>query len=366
MGETPMRRRLLRLFAIATLVAGAFCAALAIPDARAQRIPPEGREIIDNMSRSERRAFRKLDREERRAYILNLLKKRGIVVEPPKETGGDEKRRGPNPKVLATIDGYLPPTAITPEVRMMVGKNSGGDKDRAVEIQKARGVTETGLTPDFIDGGDCPEIDSETWAIDYSHKRAWAALHKGIDIPQPEGTPIRAVADGTVVGKFENRRNRKGIEIMLRDTPEQTGLPFWTYSQYTHMLAMSPLSIGEKVRMGDEVGQTSNTGKMGRRVRRDALHFAILYAGAGLVGGWPLRRAERRVLDGPQRLLPDERPVRFEIAGGTRRGRKENPRSLYAERRRLRAGRYQTYLALHVRIKGFFGKQLTGTHKVLL
>jgi len=273
-----MRRRLLRLFAIATLVAGAFCAALAIPDARAQRIPPEGREIIDNMSRSERRAFRKLDREERRAYILNLLKKRGIVVEPPKETGGDEKRRGPNPKVLATIDGYLPPTAITPEVRMMVGKNSGGDKDRAVEIQKARGVTETGLTPDFIDGGDCPEIDSETWAIDYSGKRAWAALHKGIDIPQPEGTPIRAVADGTVVGKFENRRNRKGIEIMLRHTPEQTGLPFWTYSQYTHMLAMSPLSIGEKVRMGDEIGQTSNTGEMGRRVRRDALHFAILYA----------------------------------------------------------------------------------------
>ena len=30
--------------------------------------------------------------------------------------------------------------------------------------------------------------------------------------------------------------------------------------------------------MGDEIGKTANTGKMGKRVRRDALHFAILYS----------------------------------------------------------------------------------------
>ena len=30
--------------------------------------------------------------------------------------------------------------------------------------------------------------------------------------------------------------------------------------------------------MGQEIGKTSNTGKMGRRLRRDALHFAILYS----------------------------------------------------------------------------------------
>jgi hypothetical protein len=81
-----------------------------------------------------------------------------------------------------------------------------------------------------------------------------------------------------VVGKFENEGNRKGIEVMLRHTPEQTGLPFWTYSQYTHLLEMSPLAVGAKVKMGQEIGKTSNTGKMGRRVRRDALHFAILYS----------------------------------------------------------------------------------------
>ena len=31
------------------------------------------------------------------------------------------------------------------------------------------------------------------------------------------------------------------------------------------------------MKMGQEIGRTANTGKMGRRVRRDALHFAILY-----------------------------------------------------------------------------------------
>ena len=75
-----------------------------------------------------------------------------------------------------------------------------------------------------------------------------------------------------------NEGNRKGIEVMLRHTPEQTGLPFWTYSQYTHLREMSPLLIGAHVEMGQEIGKTSNTGKMGRRIRRDALHLAIVYS----------------------------------------------------------------------------------------
>ena len=176
------------------------------------------------------------------------------------------------------FDGYVLPSEISTEVRMMIGKARRRNRDKAVDIQQARGAIETGLESDFIGGADCPEIDSEKWAIDYSHKRPWKALHKGVDIPQPRGTPIRAVADGMVIGKFLNERNRKGIEVTLRHTPAQTGLRFWTYSQYTHLLEMSPLPFGAKVKMGQEIGRTSNTGKMGRRIRRDALHFSILYS----------------------------------------------------------------------------------------
>ena len=176
-----------------------------------------------------------------------------------------------------SLDGFVSPEEINDDIQRLVGKYQGGRGARNVTIQKDRGVIETGLYPAFIDGGDCPGIDSEKWAIDYSHKRGnIPALHKGIDIPQPYGTPVLAVADGVVVGRFENVRNRKGIEVMLRHNPEQTWLPFWTYSQYTHLLEMSPLAIGARVRIGDEIGKTSNTGKQGRRIRRDALHFAIL------------------------------------------------------------------------------------------
>ena len=175
------------------------------------------------------------------------------------------------------LEGFVSPDGISDEIREMVGKTIG-DKDKAVAIQKARGGIETGLVPTFILAASCPKIDSEKWAIDYSNKRPGAAIHKGIDIPQPRGTPILAVSSGTVVGRFMNEGNRKGIEVMLRHTPEQTGLPFWTYSQYTHLSEMSPLVIGEVVKMGQEVGNTSNTGEMGRRIRRDALHFAILYS----------------------------------------------------------------------------------------
>ena len=176
------------------------------------------------------------------------------------------------------LDGFVTPDHIDDEIRKMVGKYRGGGGAENVAIQQARGVIETGLYPDFIGDANCPEIDSEQWAIDYSKKRKRKALHKGIDIPQPRGTPIRAVANGMVIGRFMNDGNKKGIEIMLRHTPPETGLSFWTYSQYTHLREMSPLSIGTQVKMGDEIGKTSNTGKMGRRVRRDALHFAILYS----------------------------------------------------------------------------------------
>ena len=195
--------------------------------------------------------------------------------------GSDGGGRGAVPPCTAceSMEGFIPPDRISREVRLMIGKISDrAETEMAVAVQKVRGGTETGLSAAFIGGADCPEIDSEQWAIDYSHKRPGPAIHKGVDIPQPRGTPILAVAAGTVIGKFENEGNRKGIEVMLRHAPAQTGLGFWTYSQYTHLEAMSPLAIGAAVAMGQEVGRTANTGKMGRRVRRDALHFAILYS----------------------------------------------------------------------------------------
>lgn len=176
------------------------------------------------------------------------------------------------------LDGYVQEGEVDDEIRHLVGKYRGGSGPKNVAIQKARGVIETGLEPSFIGGANCPSIDSEQWAIDYTAKRQSEALHRGVDIPQPYGTPILAVADGTVVGKFLNDGNRKGIEIVLRHTPQQTGLPFWTYSQYTHLQELPATPIGTSVKLGEKIGKTGNTGLMGARERRHALHFAVLYS----------------------------------------------------------------------------------------
>jgi hypothetical protein len=176
------------------------------------------------------------------------------------------------------LDGYIPPSAVSPILYQMVGKLEKGDKSDDVRIQKERGGIQTGTYPKFLRDARCPEIDSEKWAIDYSFKRDGAAIHKGIDIPQPKGTPVLAASSGTVIGKFRNENNRKGIEVVLRHTPEDTGLPFYTYTQYTHLLDMSPLPIGASVKMGDEIAKIWNTGKMGKKIRRTALHFAVMYS----------------------------------------------------------------------------------------
>ena len=197
-----------------------------------------------------------------------------------------------------SIEGFIDPNLIDRKIYKMLHLMGSGKKGRQqtqedVDLQKERGAIETGTKPVFYENANCGKID-EGWAIDYTPKRNNPAIHKGIDIPKPFGEPILAAADGTVIGIFENSWSAKGIEIMLRHTPEQTGLPFWTYSQYTHFDSMPNFEIGQKVSMGEDLGPTGNTGKRGkesekkkkkrkkenikRPERRPALHFAIIYS----------------------------------------------------------------------------------------
>ena len=57
----------------------------------------------------------------------------------------------------------------------MVGKNARNNYKDSTKIQVQRGVIKTGTAPSFPKVINCPLIDSEKWAIDYSGKRAGAA-----------------------------------------------------------------------------------------------------------------------------------------------------------------------------------------------
>lgn len=149
--------------------------------------------------------------------------------------------------------------------------------DPAVAIK--RGLFETGLRPRFPDGLKCRGID-ERWAISYTAKRGREAYHGGIDMPAPYGTPMIAAAAGTVVGKYRGERTLRGMEITLRHSPEDTGLPLWIYTQYAHFNEMPTQEVGQRVRMGEVLGPTGNSGLPGRsgRQRRPAIHFAVWFS----------------------------------------------------------------------------------------
>jgi len=99
-------------------------------------------------------------------------------------------------------------------------------------------------------------------------------------MPAPFGTPMIAAAAGTVVAKSAEQRSYRGIEIILRHSPEDTGLPVWTYTQYAHFDEMPSLAVGDRVRMGQALGPTGNSGfqRGGKRARRPAIHFAVWFS----------------------------------------------------------------------------------------
>jgi murein DD-endopeptidase MepM/ murein hydrolase activator NlpD len=159
----------------------------------------------------------------------------------------------------------------------------------SVKIAIARGLFQTGLRPNFSANARCRDID-EHWAIDYTYKRNRESYHGGIDMPAPFGTPILAAAAGTVVGVYSSGDNSRGIQVILRHTPEDTGIPLWIYTVYAHLQRMPKLSVGNRLRMGDVIGPTGNTGRLGvhkggrrgdRRQhdsRRPAVHFAVYFS----------------------------------------------------------------------------------------
>ncbi|MEZ4449593.1 MAG: M23 family metallopeptidase [Nannocystaceae bacterium] len=75
--------------------------------------------------------------------------------------------------------------------------------------------------------------------------------HRGVDFPQPSGTPIPAVADGVV--RVKTWSSCLGNVVVLEH-------PDGMYSGYCHMVGESPLNMNESVSQGSTVGKVGTTG----------------------------------------------------------------------------------------------------------
>lgn len=194
--------------------------------------------------------------------------------------GADPDKKKRRAETMAPMrDGQVPLDTIDADTRCGIGRSK---HNCSIKVAIEKGLFETGLRPKFPDGLDCRRID-EAWAISYSAKRDNEQYHGGIDMPAPFGTPMLAAADGTVVSKTAEPMSFRGIELIVRHSPEQTGLPVWTYTQYAHFNEMPTVNVGDKVRMGQDLGPTGNSGyqrtKGGKqRPRRPAIHFAVWFS----------------------------------------------------------------------------------------
>ncbi|MGB1109956.1 MAG: M23 family metallopeptidase, partial [Gammaproteobacteria bacterium] len=177
----------------------------------------------------------------------------------------------------AALDAEVPAEDVDALTICGVTRSRGCDPFDAVKL----GMRPTGLGPRFPDTLACKGID-DYWALDYSYKRNRQAWHGGIDMPADWGTPILAVADGSVVAVFSGENSKRGKEVIIRHSPEQTGIPYWTYSGYGHLDALPPFEPGQRIQQGQIIGPTGNSGLGSRGSqtsnRRAAIHFSVLYS----------------------------------------------------------------------------------------
>lgn len=140
----------------------------------------------------------------------------------------------------------------------------------------ARGVVESTLIPVYPDDAGCKKVDhifGEPWQGPIPNRR-----HMGADIPAAWDEPILAMADGEVVATFTGEgKGFRGMQIILRHAPKDTGLSVWLYTLYSHFNRMPQFKVGQRVRMGQVLGPNGKSGIPGRR-REPHLHLTVNFS----------------------------------------------------------------------------------------
>jgi len=112
-------------------------------------------------------------------------------------------------------------------------------------------------------------------------------VHLGVDIPAPIGTPVRAVADGTVITSVRNWNNNTqgwgwGNRVLIQ---HDNGIS----THYTHLNTVSNnVVVGQRVSQGDIIGTVGDSGSP----RNVHLHFEVWTANNARANPLPMWHRE--------------------------------------------------------------------------
>lgn len=202
----------------------------------------------------------------------------GVSPDPSPDTGATPKDRDP-PAAPATpppvrVPAAPPPAAPAPPV-------APGPAPRL--LPGTPGIT--GPAP--VGGGAVfPVAHGYSYIDDYGFPRAGTGWHQGNDVFAAVGTPVLAVADGTLSKVGWNTLG--GNRLWLTDDRG-------TAHYYAHLSAYAPAAVdGARVRAGDVIGYVGNTGQASTTPPH--LHFEVHPGGTGAppVNPYPLLRAWER------------------------------------------------------------------------
>ena len=128
--------------------------------------------------------------------------------------------------------------------------------------------------------------------------------HEGIDFPAPNGTPVHAVSDGTIVRidhdfvDWDPERESAALDeaVQLGYTPARTldlirGRQVWiadgdrVVTRYAHLSAVADLAVGDHVSAGDIIGAVGSSGypEGGPHLHLE-VRVGASYLGDGLAG----------------------------------------------------------------------------------
>jgi murein DD-endopeptidase MepM/ murein hydrolase activator NlpD len=143
------------------------------------------------------------------------------------------------------------------------------------------------VLPAETDGYVFPVYGQVSYGDDYGAPRAVTEWHHGNDLFATEGTPVLAVADGTLFNVGVNTLG--GNRLWLRDGRGNT---FY----YAHLSAYAPVAAeGAQVRAGEVIGFVGHTGQA--ITTPPHLHFEIHPGGGDSVNPYPYLLAWQRRTD---------------------------------------------------------------------